>query len=256
MTDATQLPLAVSAAAPLAPAGAPPDIMGLMALAVQQGGNIETIERLTDLYHRIEDRRAASEFTLALKEFQERCPEIKKNKSASFPTKLGGDFSYTYANLTQVCRTVNPLLHPLGLSYKWDSAVSDDGGRLKVTCTLSHVAGHSVTAAFESPIDKGHGTSAAQDYAKVQTYGQRQSLIQVCGIFSADEDLDAAKAPVKRISDNQLAELEDLLTETKMNRAKLLELGGAASLGELRLSQFPMMKELLVARLEKMRAKA
>ena len=67
------------------------------------------------------------------------------NRQASFATKAGGSFKYTFADLAEICRTVNPILHPLGLSYSWNSHVSDDGTRIRVTCTVTHTAGHSVT---------------------------------------------------------------------------------------------------------------
>jgi len=135
------------------------------------------------------------------------------------------------------------LLYPLGLSYKWDSSVSEDGGRLRVTCTLSHVAGHSVTATFEAPVDKGTGTSAAQDYAKVLTFAERKSLVQVLGIFTADDDTDAA--PSEPITGEQVANLNRLLDETRSDRKRFLALVGVANLVDLPSAQYATAVRLL-----------
>ena len=134
------------------------------------------LEKLVGLYERVEDRRAATEFTAAMLAFQSVCPVVVHNRQASFATKAGGKFSYSFADLAEICRTVNPVLHPLGLSYTWDSRVSDNGALIRVTCTLTHTAGHSVQASFEAPVEEGAGTSAAQDYAKILTFGERKSL--------------------------------------------------------------------------------
>ena len=209
----------------------PPSPAAMLQAAIEKGADVESLEKLVGLYERMENRRAASEFTAAMLEFQKGCPPISRNRKASFLTRGGGNFNYDYADLPHICRIVNPLLHPLGLSYKWDSSVSDDGGRLKVTCTLSHVAGHSLTAAFEAPIDKGTGTSGAQDYAKVQTYGQRQSLVQVLGIFTADEDTDAA--PGVTITADQAATLDQLIEESRTNVARFLKTYGVEKLADL-----------------------
>ena len=142
------------------------------------------------------------------------------NKTASFRTKAGGSFAYSFADLAEICRTVNPLLHPLGLSYTWDSRVSDDGARICVTCTVTHTAGHRVSARFEAPVEDGAGTSAAQDYAKILTFGERKSLVQALGIVTADTDTDAALTGP--ITDEQFANLEDLIASPGVDRQKFL----------------------------------
>ena len=214
----------------------PPEITTLLTLAVEKGANVEALEKLVGLYERVEDRRAATEFTAALLSFQAQCPPVRHNRTASFATRAGSSFTYGYADLAGICRTVNPILHPLGLSYTWDSRVSDDGTRIGVTCTVTHTAGHSVRASFEAPVDKGAGTSAAQDYAKILTFGERKSLVQVLGIFTADEDTDAALAGP--ITNEQYATLEDLLGASDVDRVKFLEYLKVDKLSELPVSRY------------------
>jgi len=218
------------------------------AIAMGEAG-VKALETLVNLKIRVEDRQAASEFTAAMLEFQKRCPSIQKKKTASFLTKGGSTFNYNYADLPEICRTVNPLLYPLGLSYKWDSEVSPDGSRIKVTCTVTHVAGHKVTASFEAPVDKGTGTSAAQDYQKLRTYGERNSLIQALGIFSADPDTDAA--PGNAVSDKQLADLEDMMRAVGQDRLRFLKLLKVEKLGDLPAANFEIAMNLLRAKLPK-----
>jgi len=84
-------------------------------------------------------------------------------------------------------------------------------------------------------------------------------LIQVLGIYTADDDTDAApdvaKTSVERISDNQLSELEDLIVATNMNRTKYLRLCHVENLGEIAAVSFAMAKEILTARFALQQAK-
>ena len=205
----------------IVPTEPPDDITALLRIAVEKGSDVAALEKLVGLYERVENRRAKGEFTAALLRFQAQCPAVRHNRKASFATRAGGTFDYKYADLAEICMTVNPVLHPLGLSYTWDSRVSDDGARIRVTCTVTHTAGHRVSSRFEAPVEDGAGTSAAQDYAKILTFGERKSLVQALGIFTADEDTDAA--PAGRITNEQFASLEDLIVSAGVDRAKFAQ---------------------------------
>ena len=231
------------------PPEAPPEITELLRLAVERGADVESLEKLVGLYERVEDRRAATEFTAAMLAFQSVCPVVVHNRQASFATKAGGKFSYSFADLAEICRTVNPVLHPLGLSYTWDSRVSDNGALIRVTCTLTHTAGHSVQASFEAPVEEGAGTSAAQDYAKILTFGERKSLVQALGIFTADEDTDAA--PEGKITSAQYIELEDLIETTGADRERFLQYLKVAKLVDLAASRYDQAIRDLKARLDR-----
>ena len=213
-----------------AEAAPPSEITDLLRLAVEKGADVEALERLVGLYERVENRRAATELTAALLNFQADCPPVPHDATASFSTRAGSGMSYTYATLNRIRLTVNPILHPLGLSYAWDSEVSE---RVLVICTVRHVAGHSQTARFESPVDaRNQALSGAQQHAGTLTFAKRQSLIQALGITTADEDLDGVVA-ADVITNPQYANLEDLITMTGADRAKFLDFFGIETLAKL-----------------------
>ena len=225
----------------------PTEITELLALAVEKGADVKALTALVSLYERVEDRRAETELTAALLSFQAQCPAVRHNREASFTTKKGGTFTYTFADLAGICQTVNPILHPLGLSYRWDSRVIDDGARIIVTCFVTHTAGDTVTASYDAPVEEGAGTSAAQDYAKLLTFGQRKSLVQVLGIFTADEDTDAALAG--KITDEQYATLEDLVESPGVDRARFLQFLQLDKLSDLPAAHYDRAVRDLKARL-------
>lgn len=207
----------------------PTAIQQLLTLAVEKGVTVEALEKLVTLHERVSDRQAASEFAAALADFQRECPPIKRAASAKIATKGGAQFSYTYAPLDEIARTVGPLLHERGLSYTWDSDVKDR--MLCAICTLRHVNGHSVTASFTAPTETSAGMSEQQKFAAALTFARRQSLVQVLGLTTTDEDTDAK--PTERITEERAASLEALITEVEADRAKFLKYLGVSDLAEL-----------------------
>lgn len=204
-----------------------PSVGNLLQAAVQQLSGpgaaqaVEALEKLVALHERVESRRAASEFAEAMANFQAECPAIPKTSKAKIQTKSGTGYSYTYAELDQIAKTVGPHLHSHGISYSWDSSI--DSNRLRCTCTLRHRNGHSVGATFECPVDSQAAMSDAQKHAAALTYARRQSLIQVLGLTTCDPDNDGGQTNPATITENQIAAIECLLSEVGADRAKFLD---------------------------------
>ena len=210
------------------------DVSSLVRLAVDKGVSVEILERLVALQERVSDRAAESAMVNAIAEFQAECPSIRKSKKATIRTRSGISYSYTYASLDDIAQTIRPLLHKHGLSYTWDSTV--EGGVMTVTCILRHVEGHSVTATFTAPTDTKADMSGAQRHGAALTYARRQSLVQVLGLTSADDDNDAPGAPdvdTEVISAEQVADIESLIQEVKASKHKFLEWLSVESLGAI-----------------------
>ena len=53
----------------------------------------------------------------ALAAFQAEAPTVKKSQKAEVPTKAGGKYSYTFANLANVTEATYPLLAKHGMSF-------------------------------------------------------------------------------------------------------------------------------------------
>ena len=179
------------------PEVADPQVMALLRAAVEKGVAVETLERLMTLHERIAARQAEGEFLAARAQFQAECPAVAKKSSADFTSKGGGRISYSYAELDEIARTIRPHLHRLGLSYSWDSSV--ENGKVKAVCFLEHVAGGKKTATFEAPLDDRASMSGPQRVAAALTYARRQTLIQVLGLTTTDEDDDARPAVDARV---------------------------------------------------------
>lgn len=238
--DQTELPTEVVPIKPVSAIGMPSDsgeVIQLLRLAVERGVPVEALEKLVALQERYQDRAAKMEFAGALADFQAKCPPIPKESTAKIVSKSSGtSFSYTYAELDTIAETVRPFLHRLGLSYSWDSDVTETS--VLAVCTLRHRNGHSITAKFSAPVDAGGRMSGAQSHAAALSYARRQSLVQVLGLTTTEPDPDGA-GDSETISEEQQASLQALMEEVGADRGKFLVWLKVASLAEVRAIQFP-----------------
>ena len=208
---------------PVSPAELMSQAIGQLASAGDSAPQmVEALEKLVGLQERQEDRQAQKDFYAALARFQSQCPEVTKNATAEKATGSGFKKLYTYAKLDHIRRTIRPLLTECGFSYGWDESWGD--GYVEVTCTLRHAAGHSEKSTHRSQVDHGNRMmSAPQKGGSAVQYGRRNSLVDVLGIDTADEDDDGANAANEGMSREQVANLEALATETPGGLERLLQ---------------------------------
>lgn len=209
------------------------EIMGLLARAVEAGASVEALERLVALKERVDRENARRAFFDALSRAQDEMPEVPKSRTAQIATRSGASYSYRYAALEDITRTIRPVLRRHGLSYAWD--VTQGENALVVSCVLRHVDGHEERASFPVPVDSGSRMSAAQANGAALTYGRRQSLIAVLGLTTADGDVDGADvgAPADRITPQQAADLDALIDEVGADQRKFLQWAGVERLEDL-----------------------
>lgn len=222
-------PPEVGTLAPLEGATGPAAILDLLRVAIERGIPVEALERLQALHERVSDRAAAAEFAQAVAQFQAACPPITKKTTAKIATKSGTGFSYSYAELDHIARTIAPQLQAAGLSYSWNSEM--DGKMVKCTCILRHLNGHQVTAMFACPVENASAMTEQQKHAAALSYARRQSLIQVLGLTTCDPDTDAADPTP--ITEQQALDLEALCDEVGANKLKFLRWAGVESFEEI-----------------------
>ena len=144
-----------------------------------------------DTYHQTQSRPQGEPVTdhpnlaTALAAFQAEMPVVAKNKKATVPTKAGGSYSYTYADLADVTAAAMPLLSQHGLSFSACPRGTDHGYEL--TGVLLHTSGEAREGSL--PL---HGNSP-QELGGSLTYARRYLLGCMTGIVT-DDDNDAQSA--------------------------------------------------------------
>jgi hypothetical protein len=164
----------------------------LMAAAIEKGIDVK---ELVELQRQLKKDAAEEAFNHAMQRFQSECPEISHNEQADVRARDGGKgYSYTFASLPHIVRTIKPVLERCGLTYSFDNKV--DKSMITITCTIHHVLGHSRSSTFEAGASGAPGMSEIQKFASTTTYGQRYALKLALGLMTADMDDDGRGAPL------------------------------------------------------------
>lgn len=162
----------------------------LLRMAVEQGADIEKLEKLMALQERWEANQARKAYVEAMAAFKANAPEIYKDKNVSFTGT-----SYNHATLGGICDVVIEALAGHGLSHRWDT--SQDGGFITVACILTHKLGHSESTKLEAQPDNSGKKNSIQQLASTVTYLQRYTLLSACGLATKDMPDDDGRGAEK-----------------------------------------------------------
>ena len=201
-----------------------PSPMTIIAEAVKSGMSPDSLGKLVDLAERMDAANARKAFADAMARFGSICPPVqRRTENSQFQvTRDGRKVNRMYSSLDDIAATIRKPLAECGLSYRWSNAVVD-GGKLTITCVVSHELGHSESSSITLPTESRAGCSEAQKIGSVNTYAQRYSLVNALGLTSCDEDTDGnadESAHAEKISEADLLALEVALDDAKADVAK------------------------------------
>ena len=129
----------------------------------------------------------------ALAKLQAEIPTIEKGETAKVPTKAGGSYTYTYANLATVTAAILPRLGRLGLAFIARPTIV--GAEYVLDCTLRHREGGRIESVYPLPDPR---RASPQELGSAITYGRRYVLCSLTGVAPGGDDDDAAEAGQKR----------------------------------------------------------
>ena len=178
----------------------------LIAMAVEQGADIDKIEKLMDLEARWEDRKAQKAYITAMSAFRAECPTILKTREAH---------NSKYAGLAETIDQIKPLLATSGLSHAWKTSQTAEG-LISVTCCVTHVQGHSECTTLTAGADSTGSKNSIQAMGSTVSYLERYTLYAILGLASGDDDGKASE-PVEKITDDQALELEAMITDNDID---------------------------------------
>lgn len=155
----------------------------MLAIAVEQGADLDKLQKLMDLQDRWEAAQARKAFAAAVAGFKADPPKLTKNKHVRFQTSKGVT-EYDHATHDEVTEKISKALAAHGLSHRWN--VEQLEGRIRVTCHLTHVAGHAESVTMVSAPDDSGGKNGIQGIASAVTYLQRYTLLAITGMSTGD----------------------------------------------------------------------
>ena len=159
----------------------------LLALAVQQGADLDKLERLMALQERWEVNEARKAFSAAFAAFKNEAVTIVRGKLVTDGPLKGKH----HAELSDVVGAVSPALSRHGLSIAW-KLTKDEKDWIEVTCVLRHAGGHFESVSMGGAPDTGPGRNAIQARGSVKTYLERYTGTAILGMAPQDADDDGA----------------------------------------------------------------
>ena len=187
----------------LAPISTPTTPMAMIAQAVANGAPVETMERLLAMQERWEANEARKAYVEAMSRFKASDLSIHKNKPVS-----AGQAKFSHATLDNVCDVLVPSLAAVGISHNWHTEQAD-GGQIRVSCILTHVAGHSERTTLQASPDTSGSKNAVQAIGSTVTYLQRYTLLAATGCATTDQDNDGRSNSPIFLSESDLRILRD-----------------------------------------------
>lgn len=162
----------------------------LLRIALEQGADLEKLERLMDLQDRYNAAQAERAYNAAFAAFKSEAVRIIKGREVTDGPLRGR----AYAELHDVVDAVTPALSRHGLSASW-RLTRDEKDWIEVTCMLKHIGGHSESVSMGGPPDTGGAKNALQARASTKSYLERYTLKAICGVAEGGDDTDGNPPP-------------------------------------------------------------
>jgi hypothetical protein len=208
--------------------------MAMLQMAVSQNADLDKLTQLMALQERWEANEARKAFTKALSDFKAQGVVIGKDKHVSFATSKGKT-EYNHATLGNVCDVIGKALSEFGLSYRW--ATEQVEGKIKVTCVLMHVLGHSESVSLQSGADESGGKNSIQAIGSTVSYLQRYTLLAITGTATQEQDDDGKSFGLKDVMDegvmcDYLAAIESADSKSAVAKVYLQAIEAASGLAD------------------------
>lgn len=152
----------------------------LLHLALSKGTDIAQLTQLMDLKERWDAAEAKKAYDDAKAKFSAFAIQVTRDKT-------NNQYGSKYTSLGNLVNIVTPFLAKCDLNARWEL---DQSSGIKITCVLSHVAGHSERVSLVVPPDSSGAKNPIQQIKSAITYGKVCTFESVCGLASSDGNLD------------------------------------------------------------------
>ncbi|HSH42964.1 MAG TPA: ERF family protein [Arenicellales bacterium] len=196
----------------------PETIMAVISRAASDPNtDAEKLDRMMQLYERLENRRSEQEFHAALAQMQVDLPEISERGEI----RHNGRLISKYAKWEDVNKAIKPVLHRYGFALSFRVATDD---KVLVEGVLSHRMGHCERTRITLPADVSGSKNPVQAVASSVSYGKRYVAGALLNLTSGEGDDDGqAAGGIERITEQQAADLRSLMEEVGADEVKFLK---------------------------------
>jgi hypothetical protein len=206
-------------------------------VATNPDADVDKMERLIKMKLDLMDRDAEQAFNEAMKAAQAKMPAIYRNAANS-------QTHSRYAKLEAIAEKAAPIYTAHGFSLSFGTADSPIAQHYRITCTVSHDAGHKREYFADVPADltgmKGNqNKTATHAFGSTMSYGRRYLTMLIFNIVLTDEDDDGQAAGAGDIiTEDQEAILSAKIAEVGADKARFLKAYSIETLADLPAAKF------------------
>lgn len=220
-----------------------PSVAGMLQAVIDKGvtsENVTALEQLVGLYERLEAKNAEKAFNAAFVALQGEMPTIVAQSVIPNRGK--------YERFEDVMNVLKPLLIKNGFAVSFEQLADDK--RIKVTCHLRHVGGHSQATSFAVRLG-GKADSETQADCKASTTAKRNALLQALNIvirqdcLQDEDDAHNEGSPSGAVTQEDADALRDWVEAVGGDRTAFLEHAGATTFEEIQSSRLEGLHALL-----------
>lgn len=197
-------------------------VAGMMKAVLDRGvtqADVSAVEKLTELYERMQAKSAEQEFNRAFVALQREMPKVQATQPVP---NNDGTIRYMFAPYESIMEQVQPFLVKHGFTVSFSTRY--DQARIVKICTLRHTAGHSVTNEFAVRIGQGPPkASETQADGAAGTYAKRFALCDALNIVCEKDD--DARAEGGSISKAQAESLRKRVRASGSDEGAFLRFG-------------------------------
>lgn len=186
---------------------------GMIELAKDPSVDPAKMSAMLDMQERMIDRQNLTAYRRAMHGARSKMPRISKDGKI---TNKQGQVQSRFAHYEAIDKIVRPLVEAEGLTYGFDT-VSIEGGRVGVTCIVSHVDGHEERfGPMPLAVDTTGAKNATQGAGSATSYGKRYTLCAAFNIVTDGEDDDGNAGRAT----SAVAQWDELLHEARQAATK------------------------------------
>jgi hypothetical protein len=195
--------------------------MHMLAAAMERGIDTDQLDKLMELQERYEKNEARKAYYAAIAAAAVDMPIVTKDK-------LNKQYDSFYPSLENTINTISTHLAKFELSARWEV---DQSAGIRVTCILSHVAGHSENVTLTGPPDTSGKKNELQQIKSTLTYLKLATFEAITGTASVVGNLDddgngsqeprAPREPQPKATKKQLATLQEYVDAGGLNKRQL-----------------------------------
>lgn len=221
-------------------------VTSIIEMASNPDVDADKIEKLLDIQMKMMDRQAKMDFDQALARVQSTMPRITERGEIK---NKHGQVTSTYMKYEDIDLQIRPRLQAEGFSLMHTRDNKD--GKMIVTTTLKHVAGHEESVSMPLPYDKENQLkNAVQAAVSTFSYGKRVNVCSLLNIVAEGDDDDGQMAAANPITEEQAASIKKRLQDLyeagdTVDTGRFVKLFGANSVDEIPAASYGDADQLL-----------